>query len=252
MSEQHNLSPQEIKLLKDLIDSSTRIVAFTGAGISSESGIPTYRGHGGVWTEYDPDKYASIDYFRVDPGYFWSFFRDVRLSAVKNATPNQAHLSLAKLEQQGRLVSVITQNIDGLHQRAGSQKVRELHGNTTRFYCIQCHKKFTFSEVEQLLPKAHVPLCYQCGGALRPDVVLFGEMLPDDVFDISFKEAVSSDLMLVIGSSLVVYPAADIPFRALQHGAKLAIVNMDATPLDGMADLVIHARAGAALAEAVG
>jgi NAD-dependent deacetylase len=240
-----------IELLAKFLANSQRSVAFTGSGISAESGIPTYRGEGGTWTQYDPEKYASIDYFRIDPGYFWKFFREVRLGTVTQASPNAAHLVLAALEQRGTLSSVITQNIDGLHQRAGSNRVLELHGNTTRFYCVRCRMQYRLDQISLLLQSQNVPKCEACAGVLRPDVVLFGELLPDGIMEEASVEAEECDLMLSIGSSLLVYPAAEIPYRAKMAGNILVMINLDPTPLDRLADLVIHAPAAATLQKAM-
>ncbi len=242
------INEQDLQTLRQFIKESDRILAFTGAGISSESGIPTYRGYGGTWTKYDPEKYASIDYFRYDPSYFWRFFREVRMETMCNAQPNNAHLALAKLEQQGKLIAVVTQNIDGLHQRAGSQKIYELHGNTMRFYCIRCREYYNLETIRTLLEKEEVPHC-GCNGVIRPDVVLFGEMLPESALERSIAAAQSCDLCLVIGSSLVVYPAANIPMYAKHSGARLVIINIDPTPLDGYADLVINSPASELMAK---
>ena len=233
--------------LARLIASSRRIVAFTGAGISAESGIPTYRGEGGTWTQYDPDKYASIEYFRRDPGYYWSFFKNVRMAAMQDAAPNGAHLTLAEFEKQGVLTAVITQNIDGLHRRAGSSKVLELHGNTTRFYCLKCREPYSLDDVCLILEREPIPQCGSCCGVIRPDVVLFGEHLPNGVLEEAYQAANECDLMLVVGSSLVVYPAADIPVHAKQNGAKLSIINLDPTPMDDLADLPLHLPAASLL-----
>lgn len=238
---------KKISVLINLLIQSTRIVAFTGAGISAESGIPTFRGSEGYWTKYDPEKYASIDYFIKDPCYYWRFFRDVRHDAIANASPNKAHYVLAELEKSGKLTSVITQNIDGLHQKAGSNRVLELHGNTNRFYCFNCYKSYSISKAWEKLQKEMPPRCESCSGVLRPDVVLFGELLPMDVVKEAESEMMRCDLMLVVGSSLVVYPAADLPYQAKQRGAKLVIVNKDPTPLDHIADLVINEQAGMVL-----
>ncbi len=242
---------QQTDQLKQLIASHNRIVAFTGAGVSAESGIATYRGAGGLWSKYDPEKYASIDYFLKDPTYYWNFFRDERHDIMNEAETNLAHQSLVKLEQQGKLSSVITQNIDGLHYKAGSKKVLELHGNTTRFYCFDCRDPYTMAEAKAKLSVELPPHCDKCGGVLRPDVVLFGEMLPTDVVMEAEKEVNLCDLLIVIGSSLVVYPAANLPYQAKQNGAKLVIINIDPTPLDQMADLVIHSKAGEVMSQAV-
>jgi len=242
---------KETAALQALLNASNRIVVFTGAGISAESGIPTYRGAGGVWTKYDADKYASIDYFRKDPSYYWQFFRDVRHDTMNEAEPSPSHVATVELERQGRLSAVITQNIDGLHQKAGSGRVLELHGNTTRFYCFECRKSYSMPEVKKILDHQLPPLCETCGGVLRPDVVLFGEMLPVDVIDEAQRETQLCDLLVVIGSSLVVYPAANLPYQAKLSGAKLVIINVDPTPLDSVADLCIHCSAGDVFPRAV-
>ncbi|HHE46291.1 MAG TPA: NAD-dependent protein deacylase [Bacteroidetes bacterium] len=250
-SEPERQLDREIRSLKELLDASKRIVVFTGAGISAESGIPTYRGAGGMWTKYDPDKYASIDYFRKDPSYYWRFFRDVRHDVMNEAEPSAAHRATVELERWGRLSAVITQNIDGLHQKAGSTRVLELHGNTTRFYCFDCRTPYDMPAVRRILEHQLPPLCEKCGGVLRPDVVLFGEMLPVDVIDEAQRETQLCDLLVVIGSSLVVYPAANLPYQAKLSGAKLVIINMDPTPLDSVADLCIHRSAGEVFPQAV-
>lgn len=237
--------------LRTMIDNSKRMVAFTGAGISAESGIPTYRGAGGMWTKYDPEKYASIDYFRRDPTYYWRFFRDVRHDNIIRARPNLAHLALAELERRGKLTAVITQNIDGVHQKAESRRILELHGNTTRFYCVGCRESYDFDTVWKILETQLPPLCSKCSDVLRPDVVLYGEMLPPDTVMQAENEVALCDLMIVIGSSLVVYPAANMPYQAKLAGANLAIINIDPTGLDSLADLVIHKPAGNLLAQAV-
>jgi len=237
--------------IKALLDEAENIVVFTGAGISAESGIPTYRGAGGMWTKYDPEKYASIDYFRKDPSYYWQFFRDTRHDLMAKAQPTASHLAIAELERQGRLSAVITQNIDGLHHKAGSTHVLELHGNTTRFYCTECNASYTMKETKKILDKQLPPLCLKCSGVLRPDVVLFGEMLPTEVLEEAQRKAQICDLMIVIGSSLVVYPAAHLPYQAKMSGARLIIINIDPTPLDSVADLCIHRSAGEVFPQAL-
>ncbi len=230
-----------------------RMVAFTGAGISADSGIPTYRGAGGgLWSKYDPDKYANINYFRKDPSYYWRFFRDVRHSFLDAARPNTAHEALAQLESSGKLKTVITQNIDGLHQEAGSARVLELHGNTRRFLCQQCATVFGLTVVWERLQASLPPTCPECGGELRPDVVLFGEMLPETVLREAVEAARTADVILVVGSSLVVHPAAGLPVLTMEHGGRLIIVNVGETPLDGMATLKIDAGAAEVLPQLVG
>lgn len=229
------------------IKNTQHIVAFTGAGISAESGIPTYRGEGGLWTKYDPNLYAHISYFRQNPSYYWNFFKEVRYPMLKTVKPNKAHLALAELEALDHLKTVITQNIDGLHQEAGSSSVIELHGTTRKIFCVECSEDYTMDEVVSKLETQIPPLCSKCKGVLRPAVVFFGEMLDPQTIDQSYRQAEKSDFFLAVGSSLIVYPAADIPLRAKQTGAKLAIINKDSTPLDSVADYVINDSAGSVL-----
>jgi NAD-dependent deacetylase len=240
-----------ITALASDIQNARNIVAFTGAGISAESGIPTYRGEGGLWTKYDSSKYASIGYFLQDPSYYWNFFKDVRYPILKKVKPNKAHLALFEMENAGNLKTVITQNIDGLHQEAGSSSVIELHGTTRTIVCLDCSKKYTIEEAFAKLAKQIPPLCSACQGIMRPDVVFFGEMLDPQTLRDAYASAASCDFMLAVGSSLVVYPAADIPLRAKQAGAKLSIINKGSTPLDTMADYVINEAAGKVLPQLV-
>jgi NAD-dependent deacetylase len=238
-----------IKAIASQLKNSKYIVAFTGAGISAESGIPTYRGEGGLWTRYDPNLYANINYFLQNPTYYWNFFKDVRYPILKKVKPNKAHVALAEMEAKGNLKTVITQNIDGLHQHAGSSTVIELHGTTRTIVCMDCSKKYTqdeaFSKLEETIP----PLCSECQGILRPDVIFFGEMLRPEILKQAYTEVETCDFLLAVGSSLVVFPAADIPVRAKRKGANLAIINKGSTPLDSMADYVIDDAAGAVLSQ---
>ena len=227
----------------ELLAHARHLVAFTGAGISAGSGIPTYRGTGGMWHRWDPDKYASIDYFDRDPSYFWRFFQEVRFATLSEARPNPAHHALAALEARGLLGPIITQNIDGLHQEAGSRAVLELHGNTRRFFCRRCHAALDLDAIQTLLEQALPPPCPACGGVIRPDVVFFGEMLPEAVLRESLEAARSADVMLVVGSSLVVHPAASLPVITLEHGGEVIIVNQGETPLDSAATVKIDADA---------
>ena len=238
------------KIINDL-NNSDKVVVFTGAGISAESGIPTYRGQGGFWTKYDPDKYASIDYFEKDPSYYWNFFKETRKPLLETASPNPAHYALSKLEKSGKLSCVITQNIDGLHQKAGTKNVIELHGTTRNFRCKDCRKFYTLENIDKLLKIQLPPLCEECKGIIRPNVIFFGEMLPEEAIEQAMIEARQCDFMMVIGSSLVVYPAAQIPVVAKNHGAKLLIINADPTNMDSLADYVIHRKAGEVLPEIV-
>lgn len=236
-----------IEQLQQMIANANRMVAFTGAGISAESGIPTYRGDDGIWHKYDPAKYANINHFFKEPEYYWRFFQEERYPILKQAAPNNAHLALAALEENGPLRAVITQNIDGFHQMAGSKRVLELHGNTRRISCLSCEQQYTIDEIYQQLETELPPTCGACSGMLKPEVVFFGESLPPGVLSEAQIESSQCDLFMVIGSSLVVQPAATLPVMAKQTGAKLVIINKDPTPLDSHANLVFHNRASEVL-----
>ncbi|MHC5035677.1 MAG: SIR2 family NAD-dependent protein deacylase [Planctomycetota bacterium] len=229
-----------------LLGPCRRIVAFTGAGISAESGIPTYRGQGGLWGKYDPAKYASIDYFMKDPAYYWGFFRDLRVPILREARPNPAHLALARLEEEGRLAGVITQNIDGLHQEGGSKKVIELHGNSRFVACLGCGQVYGMEAIYEQLTEGgrKVPECGQCDGMLMTTVVLFGESLPPDALREAAALVSACDALMAVGSSLLVYPAALFPEQAAARGAKFLIVNAEPTPMDAIADLSVQVKAG--------
>jgi len=240
-----------IKAVASKIKNSKDIVVFTGAGISAESGIPTYRGEDGLWSKYDPNIYANITYFHQDPSYYWNFFREVRYPMIKKVKPNKAHQALAELETTGYLRTVITQNIDGLHQEAGSSSVIELHGTTRIIYCLNCSHEYSMDEVFSLLEVQIPPLCSECKGRLRPAVVFFGEALNSEILRLAFEEAENCDLLIAVGSSLVVYPAADIPLIAKQGGGTLVLINKQKTPLDVMADYVINDEAGRILPQII-
>ncbi len=240
-----------IKAIASDIKTSKHVVIFTGAGISVESGIPAYRGEKGLWNKYDPNIYANITYFLQDPSYYWNFFREVRYPMLKKVKPNKAHLALAELETVGNLKTVITQNIDGLHQDAGSSSVIELHGTTRTIYCLNCSQEYSMDEVFSMLEAQIPPICSECKGKLRPAVVFFGESLNSQILRLAFEEAENCDFLLAVGSSLVVHPAADIPRMAKQRGAFLAIINIEKTPLDTTADYVINDEAGKILPQIV-
>ncbi len=240
-----------IKAAASDIKTSKHIVVFTGAGISVESGIPAYRGEEGLWSKYDPNLYANITYFLQDSSYYWNFFREVRYPMLKEVKPNKAHLALAELETVGNLKTVITQNIDGLHQEAGSSSVIELHGTTRTIYCLNCSQDYSMDEVFSMLEVQIPPLCSECEGKLRPAVVFFGEALNPEILRLAFEEAEICDFLLAVGSSLVVHPAADVPRIAKQRGAALAIINKQKTPLDTIADYVINDEAGKILSQIV-
>jgi NAD-dependent deacetylase len=223
-----------------LIRQSRHMVAFTGAGHSTPSGIPDFRSpDSGLWEKDNPMLVASIWSFRLNPKTFYDWIQPM-LDLLHNAAPNPAHVALAELEELGILKAVITQNIDNLHQRAGSRRVYELHGHIREATCVRCYKETPVDpRLEQLLRDGRVPRC-DCGGVLKPNVILFGEQLPIQVLNAAMEEARRSDLILVAGSSLTVTPAADIPFLAVDSGAKGIIVNFQPTPFDSRADVVIH------------
>lgn len=240
-------SAESIQKAADLLRAAKHAVALTGAGHSTASGIPDFRSpESGLWEKYDPMVVASIQSFRANPRLFYDWIRPLARQTAE-AKPNPAHYALARLEAQGILKAVITQNIDDLHTQAGSRRVLELHGNLRTATCIRCGKKVASEPiVRRFLEEDWLPTC-ECGGAIKPDVVLFGEMLPVDVFMAADAEARACDVMLVAGSSLEVYPAADLPFVARQHGARLIIVNLQPTPADGVAEVVIHDNVAVAL-----
>lgn len=236
---------QELQRAVAFVREATRIAAFTGAGISAESGIPTYRDtDNSLWSEYDPDKFADIDYFMRDSSLYWRFFRDVRYPAIRNAPPNPGHRALAQMEHAGRLIGLITQNIDGLHQEGGSDRVIELHGNTRNIDCLSCGARYSMDEVRAQIETELPPPCRACGGMLKPKVVFFGESLPEQALADAALITAQCDLLLAIGSSLVVYPAAAFPERAKMHGAKLIIINKTPTPYDALAEVVLRESSG--------
>jgi NAD-dependent deacetylase len=223
-----------------LITNSRYIVALTGAGISTPSGVPDFRSPGsGLWEKVNPLLVASSFSFRLQPQAFYEWARPLARKLLQ-AEPNPAHHALAQLEEMGLLKAVITQNIDDLHKKAGSKRVFELHGNMRQATCIKCRKVVPSQDmIEQFLEEDELPYC-SCGGLLRPNVVLIGEQLPRWVLLEAWGEAERCDLMLVVGSSLEIAPAADIPFAALRCGARAIVVNYQPTPLDSQADVVIH------------
>jgi len=224
-------------------------IAFTGAGVSVESGIPHFRGEGGLWTKFDPYKVAHIDTFRKDPGQYWTYSLNHRRP---DAEPNPAHRALAELEHRGYLRAVITQNTDGLHQRAGSREVIELHGSSHAVVCLDCAARFPRDQVDRMNREHCPPSCPSCGGRfLKPTVVLFGEALPVAALRDAQALAMAADAVLIVGSSLQVYPAAGIPRLAREHGAELCIVNAEPTPFDDVAAAVVHGKAGEVLPEIV-
>ena len=224
-----------------LIGESKYIVALTGAGISTPSGVPDFRSpSSGLWEKVNPLLVASSFSFRLQPQVFYEWARPL-VRKLLRAEPNPAHHALAKLERTGRLKAIITQNIDDLHQKAGSKRVLELHGNLQHATCLKCRTVTpAHSMIEQFLETGDIPYC-SCGGLLKPNVVLIGEHLPRWILLEAWGEAERCDLMLVVGSSLEIVPAAEIPFVAGRNGAKSIIVNYQPTPLDNQADVVIRA-----------
>lgn len=212
-------------------------MALTGAGISVPSGIPDFRTPGkGLWEKVDPMEVAHIDSFRRDPARFWSFYRP-RLASLSGVEPNAAHAALAELERRGLLEAVITQNIDTLHSKAGSERVIEVHGSIRTASCQRCGRGFALAELEELFDDQGVALCPGCGGPVKPDVVLFGELLPAQAMAEAEALASRAELMLCVGSSLEVYPVAGLPSITLERGARLAIVTKGRTPYDDDADV---------------
>jgi NAD-dependent deacetylase len=233
-------------MLAELIRSKQPCVVLTGAGTSTESGIPDFRSASGIWAHYNPSEVASIDGFRRDPARVWEFYGR-RLDVLGKAKPNAAHLALVELAEAGWVGGVVTQNVDGLHERAGSRDVVEVHGSLRTASCLSCGRREPMEDVKARLP---VPRCLDCGTILKPSVVMFGEVLPTAEIDRAIELAESAALLLVVGSSLEVWPVAGLPQSTLDHGGSLAIVNRDPTPYDAHSTLVIHATAGPVLARA--
>lgn len=218
-----------------LLNESRLTVVLTGAGISTPSGIPDFRGPQGIYRKY-PQNVFDIDFFYSHPEKFYEFAKE-GIFPMLEAKPNPAHVLLAKLEEQGLIEAVITQNIDRLHQKAGSKKVIELHGNVEEYYCTRCGREYTVKDVMEKLEKDSVPRCDDCSGLIRPNIVFFGEALPQNALNEAIRLSSKADLMIVMGSSLVVYPAAELPLITVRGGGKLVIVNMGETPLDDLATL---------------
>jgi NAD-dependent deacetylase len=225
---------------------SCKTIALTGAGISAESGIPTFRDPGGLWDKYDPEEYATIDAFRQDPGKVWQMMRD--FTELKTAKPNPGHTALAQLEQMGFMGCIITQNIDNLHQDGGSQDVIEFHGNMRQVVCQSCEKLLPMSEI---LLNSLPPYC-PCGGVFKPNGVFFGEPIPTYALSRAYEESQQAEVMLVIGTSAVVYPAAAMPGVAKEAGAQVIEINPEHTDLTGpVSDFIIQDKAGVAIPKIV-
>ena len=228
--------------LLDIVNDSRRIVFFGGAGVSTESGIPDFRGQDGLYRmkyAVPPETIISASYFHAHPEEFFRFYRDKMLAL--NAQPNAAHKKLAQWERAGKLLAVVTQNIDGLHQAAGSRRVYELHGSVHRNHCLACKKSYPASFIAR---SSGVPRC-SCGGIVKPDVVLYEEPLDGEVIEGALAAIASADTLIVAGTSLTVYPAAS--FVSYFRGENLVLINRDPTPLDGQCTLVLHEKVGQVL-----
>jgi NAD-dependent deacetylase len=241
---------EAVDQVSDLLRNARHAIAFTGAGISTPSGIPDYRSaQSGLWENVNPLEVASIHGFRQNPRAFYDWVYPL-VSTIMGAKPNPAHLTLACLEQMGLLKAVITQNIDRLHQCAGSEIVHELHGHLGEATCTQCfHAVAGEPLIRKFLADRVIPSCPDCGGVLKPNVILYGEQLPYKVVQAAQDAANQTDLMIIVGSSLEVAPASDLPLRALRSGAKLVIINLSPTHLDARADVLIHDDAAIVLPE---
>ncbi len=232
-----------IERAKSLVKEASMITALTGAGISVDSGIPDFRSEGGLWERYDPHEYATYDSFRADPSPCWTMGQELA-EVILKARPNDAHKALAKLEANGKLIGIITQNIDNLHQTAGNKNVIELHGNYLRAYCLDCHQEYIGDEIHRRVVAGEIPpLCDKCGGILKSEAVLFNEPLPEEAMQKAIELSRSTDLMLVIGTSLTIYPAAFIPQIAKNSGAKIILINLEGTNRDNVADIVLKGKA---------
>lgn len=233
---------RDIQCAADLIRSSHKGVVLTGAGISTASGIPDFRStEGGLWTKYDPFEVASLSSFRYAPEKFFKWIQPMA-HTLFTAQPNAAHIGLARLQQAGYIQTLITQNIDALHQKAGSKNVLEVHGTWQTMTCIRCYAQYASEPfMPPFLERGEVPHCPQCNGILKPDLVLFGEQLPVRIWLKAQKASKECDLMIVAGSSLEVLPVAGLPMRAVEHGAHLILINHTPTYIDVRADLVFHA-----------
>lgn len=227
---------EKINELYELLKNSSYAVALTGAGISTLSGIPDFRGNQGLWKKLDADKIFSYALYRKEPEHFWNFAFDYIYDFFRKK-PNVVHHTLALLEKKGIVKAVITQNIDLLHQKAGSKKVIELHGSPMRHYCMDCLTEYPLDWIEEHVQKREIPYCTKCGGIVKPDITFFGEMLPEGAIENAMENAKKADLLLLLGSSMTVYPANLIPGEFLRTGGDLIVVNKQPTQYDSMATL---------------
>jgi NAD-dependent deacetylase len=248
---ERQVATREVERLAELLGRSRRAVALTGAGVSVPSGIPDFRTpETGLWARVDPMEVAHISVFEREPERFWSYYRP-RFQALGNKEPNRAHGALAELERLGLIEGVITQNVDRLHRAAGSENVIEVHGSIETSSCLECGASFGLDEVDGIFDERGVAICASCGGAVKPDVVLFGELLPEEAMVRATELAEGADLMLCIGSSLAVHPVAGLPQLTLAHGGSVAIVTKGETPYDRDAELKLEGEVDEELAALV-
>jgi NAD-dependent deacetylase len=226
-----------MKALIEKLKNARRVAVFTGAGVSTLCGIPDFRGPQGLYKQPDAERIFDIEWFRRDPSVYYKGCMEL-VYGLKNFNPGPVHKAIVRLERAGLVKGVITQNIDMLHQKAGSKNVYEVHGSPILHHCFGCGREKTFDEICAMLEKTPVPRCEHCGEAYKPDITFFGEMLPEKAFERSVALARQADLMLVLGSSLTVHPAASIPPLTVQAGGELVIVNGQPTPLDHLASLL--------------
>jgi len=238
-----------IEKIAQLLAGSRRAIAFTGAGISTESGIADFRSPGGIWSRYQPVLFQDFLASEEARRRYWKMKRE-GYHELKMARPNGGHRALARLEASGKIIAIITQNIDGLHQDAGSRRVLELHGTGRYCICLSCSKRFSPDDIQARLEAGEeIPVCSHCGGLVKSATISFGQSLPADVLAEAFDLSMSTDLVLALGSSLVVEPAASIPLQAKNNGARLVIINNAETPLDRLADVVVHRVIGSTLSQ---
>lgn len=240
---------QQINQASQRLAQAKRIVCLTGAGVSAESGVATFRdAQTGLWSKFDPQRLASQAGFAADPGLVWRWYM-ARLASVETAAPNPGHLALARLEALSSAFTLVTQNVDDLHERAGSRQVLHIHGRINRFRCNYCQAEHSLQpdERQQALP----PTCAHCGDQVRPDVVWFGEALPGRVVDVAWREAERCDVLLVVGTSGVVYPVAQLPALAKQAGAVVIDINPECTPISMLADISLQGAGGVVLPQVV-
>jgi len=248
-----NTEREAVDQLRSMIDECKRGVVFTGAGISTESGIPDFRSPGGIWTKYQPIQFQ--DFLASEEMRRESWRRKFATDDImKKAEPNKGHIAVAKLVQRGKVASVITQNVDGLHQLPGvpDDLVIELHGNATYAACLDCRERYELDEIRKVFEKDEtLPVCRKCGGIVKTATISFGQAMPVEEMKRAQSETLACDLFLAMGSSLVVYPAAGFPELAKRNGARLVIINRDPTGLDDVSDLVIHDEIGPTLSQVV-